>query len=397
MVVAALLSVFYLGPFQRQITGFFRLGGGAGEIGARTGRTHLRYPGQTGYDGQFYLAIALDPAGARPETFRFLDNADYRYRRILLPALAFLAGAGRPRLIPWTFVALDGCAAVVLTVLVAAIARDRGRHPAWGLLVLSCPGLWASLLFSTPDLLASTWTFAGIFLVGRGRHAGAAMAFALAALAKETALITFLCVVLWLVWSAGPRRAATLLVAPLPAIAWIAWLYGPVGRGGGTTGVVENFALPLTGLCRAIVAGGDGETTAHLAFDKATLVATLFAVAVLAWKGVPALPGLGRAIGGAYAVLVVLLSRQMLEGHLSHARSFLDVAILLALGADGSWTRRLATFALSLFTAIVLALYLHGGAGARVEPGAPLAPVERFCRPFGENQGSGDVICTMQS
>jgi len=51
------------------------------------------FAGAAGWDGQWYHAIAHDPL-LRRGTAPFIDSARLRYRRILVPALAFLLAAG---------------------------------------------------------------------------------------------------------------------------------------------------------------------------------------------------------------------------------------------------------------------------------------------------------------
>ena len=54
--------------------------------------SHLDVRGR-GYDGQFFLAIALDPVKAR----HYVDAPQYRYSHILYPMLARAVALGRTR------------------------------------------------------------------------------------------------------------------------------------------------------------------------------------------------------------------------------------------------------------------------------------------------------------
>ena len=56
-------------------------------------------PDSSGYDGQFYAQIAMDPLLRSPELAQALDLPAYRARRILVPAAAAILGLGNPR---WT-------------------------------------------------------------------------------------------------------------------------------------------------------------------------------------------------------------------------------------------------------------------------------------------------------
>jgi hypothetical protein len=60
---------------------------------ALAGESVYIFPNSTGYDGQMYHYVAHDPF-IRTDMWRYMDNAQVRYRRILLPALAFLLAAG---------------------------------------------------------------------------------------------------------------------------------------------------------------------------------------------------------------------------------------------------------------------------------------------------------------
>src|ERR1700736_4869464 len=55
----------------------------------------ITFPGK-GYDGQFYAQVAIDPLAQNPRLATALDDAEYRSRRIAMPALAWLLGVGEP-------------------------------------------------------------------------------------------------------------------------------------------------------------------------------------------------------------------------------------------------------------------------------------------------------------
>ena len=56
------------------------------------------FPASSGYDGQFYHYIAHDPLG-RTQLPNYIDAPQLRYRRILVPALAYLIAVGQGRFI----------------------------------------------------------------------------------------------------------------------------------------------------------------------------------------------------------------------------------------------------------------------------------------------------------
>ena len=79
-------------------TAFFQLDGSNDDLKISAFREFPVYVhrGTGGYDGLYYAQIAQDPTLRNPELPRAMDNFAYRARRILPPALAWLAGLGRP-------------------------------------------------------------------------------------------------------------------------------------------------------------------------------------------------------------------------------------------------------------------------------------------------------------
>ena len=75
----------------------------------------FKYNG-SGYDGQFYYYMAIDPIGARYYT----DYAGYRYARVLYPLLARIAALGNTTMIPYTLLLINLFSIAVGTFLVCA-------------------------------------------------------------------------------------------------------------------------------------------------------------------------------------------------------------------------------------------------------------------------------------
>src|SRR5580700_7813447 len=64
------------------------------------------FPDSAGYDGQMYHYVAHDPL-MRHGFDKFVDSARLRYRRILLPGLAFVMAGGRQGAIDECFIACN--------------------------------------------------------------------------------------------------------------------------------------------------------------------------------------------------------------------------------------------------------------------------------------------------
>lgn len=200
------------------------------------------------YDGAYYAQIATDPALRDPDLAQAVDAPGYRARRILLSAVAWVAGGGEPvaavRAYAWTNVVgwflLAG-------VMVRALPAGSGWRAtvAWGGVMLAA-GTLGSVRLALVDLPATLLVATGLLLVERGRPRLSALCLAFAGLARETALLGA-----GMLWPEGKsdraqlvRRAAWTALAALPLAAW--WGYVHVAVEPSDAGTA-NFALPLAG------------------------------------------------------------------------------------------------------------------------------------------------------
>ncbi|HEX2622473.1 MAG TPA: hypothetical protein VHL11_20075, partial [Phototrophicaceae bacterium] len=76
-------------------------------VGSRFSVESYNYS-EEGYDGQFVYFIARDPAGASELITRGGDIPAYRFQRILLPGLGWLASfGGQDALVPWALLLIN--------------------------------------------------------------------------------------------------------------------------------------------------------------------------------------------------------------------------------------------------------------------------------------------------
>jgi hypothetical protein len=204
--------------------------------------------GTEGYDGQFAYYIARDPLHA----WRLMDVPTYRYQRILYPMLARLLALGQEKLLPYTLPLINVAALAAGTWLTEQILR-RYKMSRWYALTY---GLYAGQLMAARlDLnepLSYALVQAAILSTERDRWKLGTLFFALAALAKETALVFVAGYLLFLLarrqW---PRLAGLGLGAGLPFLAWQAILWAWLGRpglGSGGAGDTGWEILPFRGL-----------------------------------------------------------------------------------------------------------------------------------------------------
>lgn len=151
----------------------------------------------TGYDGQFYWRLAVDPADwsrhAHGVTF---DNA-YRAPRIGYPLAAFVLAGGRAGLVPWALVAVNVLAVAAVAGLAGRLAAIAGRAPAYGLLVAAAPGLVMPLGRDLAECLTVACLLGGVVALCGRRPLVATALWSYAVLTREQALVTIGAYALW--------------------------------------------------------------------------------------------------------------------------------------------------------------------------------------------------------
>jgi hypothetical protein len=249
-----------------------------------------RFADRVGFDGQIYHYMAHDPIP--PWRFEaFVDDPGLRYRRILVPVLAFAVAGGDSHRVDWAY------RAVVLGWIflgahwIASFAALSGRSPAWGLGFVLIPAVLVAAERMTVDV-ALTALCAGVALYARrGAAARLWMALAAAGLVRETGLLLVAAASAH-AFLAGKKRDAVLLAsASLPTLAW----FGFVAR----NTPARDYPIspwPFSGLVRAFVdpqgyPNGDTDwlsrhwQDANQAADRLALVGIVFAL-VLALRSV---------------------------------------------------------------------------------------------------------------
>lgn len=226
----------------------------ANEVTAATLPPELRdapvfiHRGEGRYDGAYYAQIAIDPTLRHPALNEAVNSLGYRARRILLSAVAWVAGGGEPVAVVHAYAWLNVILWLVLAWLGWRIFPiDGGWRATLAWIGVLSGGALLSVRLALTDLAALTLLAAAIPLVERGRNIAATGLLGLAGLARETALLGAGALL-----PAGPaeirsgwRRLCLAGMAVLPLAAWLAYIRtapGTVSPG------ADNFSLPFVGL-----------------------------------------------------------------------------------------------------------------------------------------------------
>jgi hypothetical protein len=297
-----------------------------------------RFP-DSGFDGQYYHLVAHDPL-LRGDTARFVDNPRLRWRRILLPAMAFLAAGGDSDRVESAY------AIVVLAFVFAGVfwlARWCGEvrlHPALSLAFLLVPAVGVSLDRFTIDVALAALCVG--FAYYSTREGIPLWLLVLAPFARETGVILVAACMLDGVLRKNWRRAALATVSLAPYAAWLWYLNG---RTAPDQTVFASY-IPFAGLAsRTLHPFPDSMATPWLfiagLLEYLAVLGMWVAVALVAvrvWKGKRDLLTLAAALFT--LVFVVFLGQpQAWAGVYTFGRTMSPLLIWLALigGASRSW------------------------------------------------------------
>ncbi len=150
----------------------------------------------SGYDGQFYYRLALNPADLHQTAYGITLDAPYRLMRIGYPVLTWLASAGHGALVPVMLVAVNVAAMAVLGLLGAVSARTGGHHALWGLLLPAYFGLLTSVARDTAEPVACAFLIGGLLAIRARRSVLAGILLAFGALTRETVMVAVACLAL---------------------------------------------------------------------------------------------------------------------------------------------------------------------------------------------------------
>jgi hypothetical protein len=172
-----------------------------------------------GYDGQMYHLAAHDPLLLRGFA-GYMDLPRLRYRRILVPALAFLLAGGRRQAIDPAYVAVTLAFLFLGAWWLGRLLILAGRNPWWAVLFVLVPAAAVSLDRLTVDLSLAALAIGCALYAEIESDGRLYAALAAAALSRETALVLVAACCLFEAIRRRWLRAAAFATAALPALGW---------------------------------------------------------------------------------------------------------------------------------------------------------------------------------
>ena len=292
-----------------------------------------KFPGSLGYDGQMYHLIAHDPL-MRRGAVAAMDDPALRYRRILVPALAWALALGRD----------SGIHAAYFTVILGFVflgvywlARAmviQGRHPAWGLMFVLMPATLVSMDRMTVDVALAALTV-GFVLFCDFRWKVLPI-LACAALTRETGLLLTAGYGMFLL---SRRRFADLVWAAasaVPAIFWYAYVNGHTPAVPTVMPADVASLIPLAGWLERVAhpevyALPHLQALAAVELDYVALAGVALMLGQAAWLAWARRWNARAAAIYVFAAAVVLIrSRSVWEDAFSYGRVVTPLMVLLA-------------------------------------------------------------------
>ena len=155
-----------------------------------------------GYDGQFVLYIALDPA----EAHHYTDAPTYRLGRILYPIAARVLALAQAGAIPWVLLVLNIAAVVVGTFALALLLVRRNISPWVALLFGASPALWIAVDRDITEPFAYALVIGALLALDSQRWLTSGLLFGLAGITRETTLLFPLALIILSAWGLGVKR-----------------------------------------------------------------------------------------------------------------------------------------------------------------------------------------------
>ncbi len=287
------------------------------KVSALRATPHHVYERTPGYDGAYYVQLALHPTLDNPELLKAIDNLPYRAKRILFCWAAWALGLGQPAWIVQAHALLNvACWLVLAVVLLRWFPPDSVQNLVrWGAILFS-HGLCMSVRHSLVDGPSLLLVALALRWLEQGRRGAGAATLALAGLGKETSLLATAGLDFdWRAPRTWGRTALTVLAVALPLAAWMAYVrlkFGPAEDPG-----MGNFTYPLAGYWeRVSLAWREAFGPEEGGIYGATL-ATILALAVqalfflLRWRPAER----WWRVGVAFAGMMLFLSTPVWEGY----------------------------------------------------------------------------------
>ena len=321
-IAGIVLFLWCVAQFHQRDTGFSSLIS-IGDMLSQSKVTALRevphfvYESSPGYDGAYYVQLALHPTLDNPELKTAIDNLPYRAKRILFCWVAWAAGFGQPALIVQAHALINVVCWLGLAWVLLRWFPPTGRQNLLRWIgVMFSHGVCMSVRHSLVDAPSLLLVALALRWLEEGRRGAGVTVLSLAALGKETSLLATAGLDFnWREPRAWWRTALLVAVIAAPLVAWMAYVrmkFGPAEDPG-----MGNFTLPFAGYWEKLrTAWRDVTADESVPLYSATLAVVIALAAqwlffVLRWRPAER----WWRVGVAFALMMTFLSTPVWEGY----------------------------------------------------------------------------------
>jgi hypothetical protein len=326
------------------------------------------FPADFGFDGQYYRVVAHDPFRTR-DYLTFIERPVMRYRRVLIPVLAYSFALGRQQYIDAGFFAAILIFLGLGVYWLGRYAALYGRSAKWGWAFLLAPATLAGLERGAIDMALTALTVGFALYVREQSRYRLFLVLMLAGLCRETGLCLIAGCAAASYLEKNWERLAVSCASVAPTLAW----YGFVHLRTPPDHSSNLMRIPLTDLVDSLLhhdvsyikTGGPLVQAAYYVAVFGMLLA--FALTIrLVWKGWRSAEGLAAL---AFTVIGLLMQPAGLWVQPYHfGRVLAPVLVLLGLEyfRTGAWKKIMplcivspAILLVSLATALRLVKHLR--------------------------------------
>lgn len=246
-----------------------------GNVSATFDNPEIRTYAHSGYDGQFYYAIALSPLETVAKTIKNplklsklesqshqgvrIDNPVLRAKRIGYPLTAWaISGLGKEGVLPFILVLLNILCIGLGTAACFLMAKSFNAPPVYCLGSLLFIGAWMCLYRDLADQMAMVLALFALFFLFR-EHLWSFSAFGIAAmLTKETVVFLLLGGVVsygWAFFRQYRYGKSAILLAPF--LVYFAWSFVLSWNDHSTGTLLKHFDWPFFGMGKGFLQSPD--------------------------------------------------------------------------------------------------------------------------------------------
>jgi len=234
--------------FRGNISGFYRIGDTINKSSLLAGHDLIVFKGTTGYDGQQFLTLALDPFLLNAGTPQALDHPYYRAKRIMYPIFGYVLGAGSPTFILFSLVLVNVFCLGLLIWIGTLWFKHNAIDESWALGLLAIPSIWIILTMSTSELLCATFSLAALYYFQKERVAWSVLFVTLAIFTRETAILLLIVIFLSALIQKKFRYILSLSIPVILLIAWNSYLYFVLDQKDSGYLFSRHFSFPFNGI-----------------------------------------------------------------------------------------------------------------------------------------------------